>query len=66
MIGAALTLMAVAGAVLLMRHDEWPDILVGALLLAPAIANFAWIEFDGAARSLQDLAGGMRVTRRAG
>jgi len=65
-IGAAFTLMAVAGSVLLMRHDEWQEILVGGLLLAPAIANLAWIAFDGRARSLQDLAGGMRVTRLAG
>jgi uncharacterized RDD family membrane protein YckC len=63
MIGAALTLMAVAGLVLLLRHDAWPEVLVGGLLLAPAIANYAWITFDGLARSLQDLAGGMRVTR---
>lgn len=59
--GTAFTLMAVAGTVLLLRHGKWPDILVGSLLLVPATANLAWIAFDGSARSLQDLAGRMRV-----
>jgi uncharacterized RDD family membrane protein YckC len=64
-IGAVLMLMAVAGFVDLLRSSRSPDILVGASLLLPAVANFAWIAFDGAARSLQDLAGKMRVTRLA-
>jgi len=62
-IGAVLMLMAVAGFVDLLRSSRSPDILVGASLLLPAVANFAWIAFDGAARSLQDLAGKVRVTR---
>ncbi len=31
--------------------------LITGLLLLPAVANFAWVLFDGAARSLQDHAG---------
>jgi uncharacterized RDD family membrane protein YckC len=65
-IGTALALMAVAGSVLLLRHDDWPELLVGGLLAAPALANFAWVPFDSTARSLQDLASGLRVTRLAG
>ncbi|HEX9706938.1 MAG TPA: RDD family protein [Steroidobacteraceae bacterium] len=61
--GAAFTLMAVTGSVLLLRHDRWPEFLVGGLLWVPAIGNLAWIAFDGSARSLQDLAGRMRVMR---
>lgn len=64
-IGAAFALMAVAGVVYLLRSSRWPDFLVGALVLLPAVVNFAWIAFDGASRSLQDLAGRMRVTRLA-
>jgi uncharacterized RDD family membrane protein YckC len=42
---------------------SWSD-LAGALLLLPLVANLSWIAFDGAGRSLQDLAGGLRVVRR--
>jgi uncharacterized RDD family membrane protein YckC len=62
-IGAAFTLMAVAGSVYLLQAGRWPGGLVGGLLLLPAVANFAWIAYDGRARSLQDLAGRMCVTR---
>jgi uncharacterized RDD family membrane protein YckC len=63
-IGAALTLMAVAGVACLLS-SRWPDMLVGGLLLMPAVLNLAWIAFDRASRSLQDLAGRLRVTRLA-
>ncbi len=63
MAGVAITLMAGAGSVLLLRHDRWPEFLVGGLLWAPAIVNIAWIAFDDSARSLQDRAGRVRVTR---
>jgi uncharacterized RDD family membrane protein YckC len=62
-LGVAIALMAVAGFVLLLRHDRWPEFLVGGLLWVPAIVNFAWIAFDGSARSLQDVAGRTSVTR---
>ena len=43
MVGVAITLMAGAGSVLLVRHARWPEFLIGGLLWAPAIVNFAWI-----------------------
>ena len=63
-IGAAITLMAVAGLVYLLRSNHWPDVLIGLSLLLPAVLNFAWIAFDVDARSLQDLAGRLRVLRK--
>ena len=63
-IGAAITLMAVAGVVYLLRSGRWPDVLIGLSLLLPAVLNFAWIAFDRCARSLQDLAGKLLVTRK--
>jgi uncharacterized RDD family membrane protein YckC len=61
--GVAIALMAISGSVLLLRHDRWPELLVGGLLCVPVIVNFAWIAFDGSARSLQDVACRTSVTR---
>lgn len=63
-LGAAITLMAVAGVAYLLRSGRWPDSVIGLLLLLPALLNFAWIAFDGSARSFQDLAGKLRVMRK--
>jgi uncharacterized RDD family membrane protein YckC len=64
-LGAAITLTAVAGVAYLLRAGRWPDVLIGTSLLLPAVLNFAWIAFDRDARSLQDLAGKLRVKRNA-
>ncbi len=64
-IGAAFALLAVAGAVYLLRSDRWQNLLVGGLMLLPAVLNFTWIVFDGGSRSLLDFAGRLRVTRLA-
>lgn len=62
--GAASALLAVFGLWLLRVPGwSWND-LAGALLLLPLAANLAWIALGGAGRSLQDLAGGLRVVRR--
>lgn len=62
-IGATVAFLAILGAWYLAEPGWSITDLGAALLLAPALANLAWIPFDGAARSLQDLAGGLRVTR---
>jgi len=62
-VGATLALMAVLGLWQLARPGWSITDLGAALLVAPAIVNMAWIAFDGTARSLQDLAGRLRVTR---
>lgn len=63
-LGTAITLTAVAGVAYLLRAAPWPNVLIGASLLLPAVLNFAWIAFDRDARSLQDLAGKLRVIRK--
>jgi uncharacterized RDD family membrane protein YckC len=62
-IGAALFLLALIG--LWSLHDPGWSIgdLAAALMILPALANLAWILVDPAGRSLQDLAGAMRVVR---
>lgn len=61
--GATFIWMAVLGLSYLAQPGLALSDLGAGLMLAPALANLAWIAFDGAARSLQDLAGRMRVTR---
>lgn len=62
-LGLALGLLAVAGAWLL-AQPGFTAADAGALaLLLPALANFAWIAIDREGRSLQDMAGRMRVVR---
>jgi uncharacterized RDD family membrane protein YckC len=62
-IGAALVLMALAGLWSL-RAAGWSlAALPAVLMILPALANLAWIPIDPAGRSLQDLAGAMRVVR---
>lgn len=61
--GAASVLLAVFGLWRLrMPGWSWSD-LAGVLLLLPLAANLSWIALGGARRSLQDLAGGLRVVR---
>lgn len=55
--------LAVAGAWQLARPGWTPSDAVALLMLLPAIANLAWIPFDGAGRSLQDLASAVQVVR---
>ncbi|MEX0734545.1 MAG: RDD family protein [Steroidobacteraceae bacterium] len=62
-VGATLALMAVLGLWQLAKPGWSLADFGAALLVAPAIVNMAWIAFDRAARSLQDLAGRLRVTR---
>ena len=61
--GTSAVLLALAGAWQLARHGGTPSNVVAVMMLLPAIANLAWISFDAENRSLQDLAGAMRVVR---
>jgi uncharacterized RDD family membrane protein YckC len=64
-IGATFLLLAVLG-IWYLRTPGWTlGDLAAMLLLLPAPINLAWVPFDRAGRSLQDLAGGMRVVRNA-
>jgi uncharacterized RDD family membrane protein YckC len=61
--GATSVLLAVFGLWRLRAPGwSWSD-LAGVLLLLPLAANLSWIALGGARRSLQDLAGGLRVVR---
>ncbi len=62
-LGAALSWMAALGAVYLLRPGGSLPALGAATMLAPLILNFAWVPFDRAGRSLQDVAGRSRVIR---
>ncbi len=61
LLGAGIAFLAVLGAWYLRHAEDWLQSAGAAALLAPLVLNFAWIPFDGAGRSLQDLAGGARV-----
>lgn len=65
LLGAGIAFLAVLGAWHLRRPVAGLHAAGAALLLAPMVVNFAWIAFDRAGRSLQDLAGGARVLRRS-
>jgi uncharacterized RDD family membrane protein YckC len=62
-LGITIALLALAGGWQLARPGWALADTLAALLFAPALGNLAWIRIDDAARSLQDLAGGLRVTR---
>jgi hypothetical protein len=55
--------MAMIGAWQLRRPESALAIAAAVAMIAPVILNFAWIAIDGGARSLQDLAGRLRVVR---
>ena len=63
LLGAGIAFLAVLGAWYLWHAEGWLQAAGAAALLAPLVLNFAWIPFDGAGRSLQDLAGGVRILR---
>jgi len=63
LLGAGIAFLAVLGAWYLRHSDGWLQSAGAAALLMPSVLNFAWVPFDGAGRSLQDLVGGARVVR---
>ena len=63
LLGAAIAWMAVIGAWYLRQAEGSLAIAAAVAMIAPAILNFAWIPIDAGGRSLQDLAGRLRVVR---
>lgn len=61
--GGGAAILAVLGAWYLWSAEGWLQSAGAALLVAPLVLNYAWIPFDAAGRSLQDLAGNARVLR---
>jgi uncharacterized RDD family membrane protein YckC len=64
-LGAAIAWLGVAGAWYLQEPGSPLAAAGAAAMLLPVIANFAWMRFDAARRTLLDLAGGARVCRVA-
>ena len=64
-IGAALLMLAAVGLWELRTTHSPLHTACALLLLLPALANLAWIACDRGHRSLQDIAGGLRVVRSA-
>ena len=62
-LGAALVWIAALGGWHLARPDGTIAGAGAAAMIAPLVANFAWIPFDAAGRSLLDLASRSRVVR---
>jgi len=62
-LGLAIALAALLGLWLARAPGSTAQDFVAAALVAPAIANHAWIVFDRRGRSLQDIVCGMRVIR---
>jgi uncharacterized RDD family membrane protein YckC len=62
-LGMTIALLALAGGWQLAKPGWTFADAVAALLFLPALGNLLWIRFDVSARSLQDLAGRLRVTR---
>jgi uncharacterized RDD family membrane protein YckC len=63
-VGLALAMMAVAGSWRLLTTPGWPIADLGAaMLVAPLAANYAWMAIGRQSRTLQDMAGGLRVVR---
>jgi uncharacterized RDD family membrane protein YckC len=65
LLGTGIAFLALLGAWHLRRPESWLHSAGATLLLAPLLLNFAWISFDRAGRSLQDVALRARVLRRA-
>lgn len=63
LLGAGLAWLASAGAWQLARPGSALNGLGAAALVAPLVLNYLWIFFDAEGRSLQDLAGAVRVRR---
>ena len=61
--GAILAALTLAGAWLFATAAGWDERVAAIALLLPAVLNLAWIPFDRLARSLQDLAERVRVTK---
>lgn len=66
LLGSLLLLAAIAGLWWLRAPVGSLRWLLGLGLLLPALANYLWIAFDAAGRSLQDWLGGCRVERLDG
>lgn len=62
-LGVTFGLLALAGAWQLVQPRWNVADAVAPLLVAPAVLNLAWIRIDRSARSIQDLAGDLRVIR---
>jgi uncharacterized RDD family membrane protein YckC len=63
LLGAGLAWLALAGAWQLARPGSALGTLGAAALVAPFVLNYLWIFVDAEGRSLQDLAGAVRVRR---
>jgi uncharacterized RDD family membrane protein YckC len=63
LLGTGMTILAVLGAWQLRRPAGTLAAAGAVALLLPLVVNFAWVPFDGAGRSLQDLATGARLRR---
>jgi uncharacterized RDD family membrane protein YckC len=63
LLGGGITVLAILGLWYLRAPGSGPAHAGAALLAAPAVLNFAWIPFDGEARSLLDVASRSRVRR---
>ena len=63
-LGTAIVCVAALGAWYLSRPGSALRHAAAVAMLAPAVLNFAWIRLDPEGRSLQDLAGDLRVVRR--
>jgi uncharacterized RDD family membrane protein YckC len=62
-LGTAIAWIAALGAWYVSRPGTALGHAGAALMLGVAVINFAWIPFDGAGRSLQDVACGTRILR---
>jgi len=63
LLGAGIAFLAVLGTWHLWHSQGWLQSAGATALLMPLVLNFAFVPFDGAGRSLQDLVGGARVVR---
>jgi uncharacterized RDD family membrane protein YckC len=63
LLGAGIAFLAILGTWYLWHSEGWLQSAAATALLMPLALNFAWVPFDDAGRSLQDLVGGARVLR---
>lgn len=63
LLGAGLAMLALPGAWHLVHPASALGTLGAAALIAPLLLNYAWMFVDAGRRSLQDLAGAVRVLR---